>query len=369
MKTIPTDAMIRAAVARFSSVGEIRSYQRLETGHINDTYVLTTTEGKFLLQRLSPIAFKDPIKVMENIIGVTHFLNLRIQEEGGDPLRECLNLVQNNDGDFYEVDEEGYCWRIYLFIEGKTYDMPENPEQFRLAAEAFGRFQYLLQSYPSQTLYETIPHFHDTPKRFRDFEAAVKSDKKGRVASCPEIIQEAFDRREQISVIVDGLKSGSLPLRTTHNDTKLNNVMFDVTGKKPLAILDLDTVMPGSALYDFGDSIRFGANTCLEDEKDTSKIHFSLPMFEAYAKGFIHGANHSLSEHEIRLFPYAAWLMTYECGIRFLADYLEGDVYFHVAYPEHNLVRALDQFALLKDMEKNRAEADEIIVKLLHEEE
>lgn len=361
----PVEPNIRNVLNHFSACGELLSYSQIKTGHINDTYKIVAKGGTFLLQRISSAAFKNPIAVMENIIGVTHFLNLKLQENGEDPLIGCLNLIQSDTGDFYYFDEHNDCWRVYLYIDGQTFDSPESPEQFGKAGEAFGRFQCLLSEYPSETLYEVIPHFHDTPKRFRDLERAVERNLSGRKENAKEILEDAYARKDKISKIVDGLADGSIPLRITHNDTKLNNVMFDLSGTRALCVLDLDTIMPGSALYDFGDAIRFGANTCGEDEKDLSKIHFDLEMFKAYAKGFIRGANGTLTEQEIRLFPYAGWLLTYECGIRFLTDYLNGDTYFHTDYPEHNLVRALDQFALLKDMEAKEKEAQDFIESLL----
>lgn len=359
------ELLVREVVPHFPECGALKSFVRITQGHINDTFRIECENGTFLLQRVSPVAFKKPLKVMKNIEGVTRFLHDSIVKEGGDPKTGCLNLLPSNQGTPYWVDGENEVWRVYLFVFGMSYDTPKNAEVFEKAAEAFGRFQHLLASYPAQDLEEVIPHFHDTPKRFRDLEAAIAANKSGRKDRCLDLIELALARKDRIGKIVDGLKNGTLPLRTTHNDTKLNNIMFDEKGETPLCVLDLDTIMPGSALYDFGDSIRFGANTAAEDEKDLSKIHFSLEMFQAYARGFIRGAAGSLTENEIRLFPYGAWLLTYECGIRFLSDYLDGDLYFRTAYEDHNLVRARDQFALLLDMEAKQSEANAIIESLL----
>ena len=367
MKNCKKDNLLIAEIGtHFSTCGHLVSYERITRGHINDTFKIITDKGAYLMQRISPIAFKDPLKVMHNIAGVTKFLRQRIIEEGGNPDTECLNLVDSDEHTPYWLDQKsGDVWRVYLYIDGVSYDMPESTEAFEKAAIAFGRFQYLLADYPAADLYEVIPHFHDTPKRFLDLDESVKKDALGRKKNCEELIAKAYARKDTLSKIVDGLANGSIPLRTTHNDTKLNNIMFDATGTTPLCILDLDTIMPGSALYDFGDSIRFGANTAAEDEKDVSKIHFNIEMFKAYARGFLKGSSNSLSKNEILLFPYSAMLLTYECGIRFLKDYLDGDVYFHVAYDDHNLVRAIDQFTLLEDMEKQEEEMDAFVKSLL----
>ena len=365
MNSVADQTMVEGAIRHFPACGYFQNFVRITQGHINDTFRVKTDKGEYLLQRLSPTAFKKPLEVMHNIAGVTAFLRKKIIEEDGNPDQECLNLVPSNDGECYWMDECDHLWRVYLFIEGMSYDSPKSPELFQEAAKAFGRFQHLLSEYPASDLYEVIPHFHDTPKRFKDLEASLAKDPLNRKKDCMDVVNLALERKDKLSKIVDGLKDGSLPLRTTHNDTKLNNIMFDPSGTNPLCILDLDTIMPGSALYDFGDSIRFGANTCVEDEKDTSKIHFNLEMFKAYAKGFVEGAAGSLTEKEIRLFPYCSMLLTYECGIRFLADYLDGDIYFHTAYEGHNLVRARDQFALLLDMERQQKQMDEFIEELL----
>lgn len=367
MKEAPTESLVRLMISKFAFLGEFSRVSVCTQGHINDSYFVETTKRKYFLQRVSPTAFSEPMKVMNNIVLVTEFLRKEILARNGDPDEECLTLVKTNDGEKYALDEKGHVWRMYLFVEGMVYDTPKNEEVFGKAGEAFGRFQHELSSFPSSGLFEVIPHFHDTPKRFMDLEAAIKEDKAGRVSAVKDQIKFAFDRKEKISLIVDSLSNGSLPFRATHNDTKLNNIMFDKEGKNPKCILDLDTVMVGSSLYDFGDAIRYGANTASEDEKDLSKVRFSLPMFKSYAKGFLHGAEGSLTKNEIELFPYSARLMTYECGIRFLTDYLNGDHYFHTEYADHNLVRALDQFALVKDMEEKEKDAEEFAKTILRD--
>ena len=359
------DALAPVVLKRFDLDSEAVSIHRNDQGHINDSYQVNREDGRvYFLQRISPVAFHDPKSVMLNILAVTSFLRKEIEARGGNPERECLNLVKTKHDHAYVRDEENGMWRLYLFVDGLVLDAPRNLQDFYEAGKGFGTFQKLLAGFPSETLFETIPQFHDTTIRYKQLESAIEENRSGRRNECQPEIAFAAERKNRLSTIVDGLRDGSIPLRTTHNDTKLNNIMFDQSGKA-ICILDLDTVMPGSALYDFGDAIRFGANLGKEDEQDLSNVKFSLERFEAYAKGFLDGADGTLTEKEIRLFPYAAMLMTYECGTRFLADYLNGDVYFHTAYPEHNLVRARDQFALLKDMEAHEKEMDEVIASLL----
>ena len=241
--------------------------------------------------------------------------------------------------------------------------MVESAKDFYDSGVAFGNFQKMLADYPAKTLHETIPNFHNTPSRFRDFQKAVQEDKMGRAASAQEEIAFALARENDTKVLTDLLKAGELPLRVTHNDTKLNNILFDENTKKAICIIDLDTVMPGLSHYDFGDSIRFGASTGAEDEKDLSKIEMDLALFEAFTKGYLEGCGGSLTEKEIEMLPMGAKLMTYECGIRFLADYLEGDVYFKIHREGHNLDRARTQFKLVKDMEDKWTEMAAIVEK------
>lgn len=344
----------------FRYEGSITSIIVCHQGHINDTFPVFTTKCKYLLQRVSPTVFEHPEWVMSNIILLTHFLRGKIIENGGNPEEECLNLMPTKDGQEYVMDSKGECWRLFNYVDGKVYDSPENEEVFSQAGVAFGHFQHLLKDFPAEELYEVLPHFHDTPKRYKDFEEARRNCHSAkRLAEAQKEIEFVTKRKNKLSAIEEGLADGTLPKRVTHNDTKLNNIMFDKEGKKPLCILDLDTIMVGSPLFDFGDAIRYGANTAAEDEKDTSKIHFSLPMYKAYAKGFVKGGEGALTKEEIALMPYASELITYECGLRFLTDFLNGDTYFHTDYDNHNLVRAKDQFALLVDMETKEEEMKE----------
>lgn len=348
---------IKEIISAFPDYGEVVGYKPITAGHINDTYIVeykleNGSTVRYLLQRINTNVFKMPVELMENVMGVTAHLRKKIAENGGDPTRETLTVFPAKDGKNYYMANDGGCWRMYNFVED-TFSISEltNPEDFRNAAISFGSFQKLLADYPIDTLYETIPNFHNTPSRFRDFLEALDKNLSGRKDEALPEIDFVLAREKDCSVIVDLLEKGQLPLRVTHNDTKLNNILFDNTTKKGLCVVDLDTVMPGSSLYDFGDSIRFGANTAAEDEKDLSKVSLSLEYFKAYVEGYLESAGESLTEKEIDLLPFSAKLLTLECGIRFLADFVNGDIYFKTEYPEHNLVRARTQFKLVEDIE------------------
>ena len=343
---------------------------RFGAGHINDTFVVHTQPDdcccrRFILQRMSPAAFKRPDQLMENIIGVTDYLGREIEKHGGDRSREALEVIRPKNGQPYYTDSQNGAWRLYPFVEHTIcYQSAETPELFAASGRAFGRFQRLLRDYPADTLYETIPNFHNTEDRLAKLKAAVAADKLGRAALCQPEIKFMLDREADCSVALDAMRSGKLPLRVTHNDTKLNNILFDTVTKKALCIIDLDTVMPGLSLYDFGDAIRTGANTGAEDETDLSKIGLNLSLFETFTAGFLTGCAGSLTPLEIELLPMGAKLMTYECGIRFLADYLVGDVYFKIHREHHNLDRARTQFKLVADMEAKWEEMAEIVRRL-----
>lgn len=301
---------------------------------------------------------------MRNIAGVTSFLRERIQAQGGDPSRETLNIVKARDGKDYCRDSDGNYWRGYLFIErATTYDKVRNPEDFYQSGKAFGRFKRQLAKYPADELSETIPNFHNTPVRLEAFKAAVNADVCGRARLVEEEIKFVLDREKEASIAMDMLKDGRLSLCVTHNDTKLNNIMIDDATGEALCIIDLDTIMPGLSIFDFGDSIRFGANTAEEDEPDVSKVSLSLPLFEIYTKGYLEGCKGSLTPEEKRMLPMGAKLMTFECGVRFLTDFLQGDTYFHISRENHNLDRTRTQFALVADMEKKWEEMEEIVRK------
>ena len=346
-------------------VGAVRFGQ----GHINDTFVVHTQPvdaccRRFILQRMSPAAFKRPDQLMENIIGVTDYLGREIEKNGGDRSREALEVLRTRNGKPYYTDEAGGAWRVYPFIERTICcQSAETPELFAASGRAFGRFQRLLQSYPAETLHETIPHFHDTEDRLAKLKAAVAADKLGRAKDCQREIAFVLEREADCSVALRALRDGELPLRVTHNDTKLNNVLMDEKSGEGVCIIDLDTVMPGLAINDFGDSIRFGANHSAEDETDLGKVNLDVELFSVYTAAFLEGAGGSLTAKEIEYLPWGAELMTLECGIRFLTDYLEGDVYFHISRPGQNLDRCRTQFKLVSDMEAHWDELMDIVMK------
>lgn len=327
-------------------------------GHINETYAvyMPTDKGEefaYILQRVNNNVFKDPAGVMENIFGVTEYLRNVVREEGGDPDRETLSCIKTKNGCTYFEDSEGQPWRSYHYIQNSVcYQLVENPEQFYQSGASFGHFLKQLGSYPAASLKETIPNFHNTVNRFENFQIALKRDIKNRAVTCKPEIQFVLDRKEDCKVLVEQQENGTLPIRVTHNDTKLNNILFDADTGKGLCIIDLDTIMPGLAANDFGDSIRFGAATAEEDEKDLSKMHFDISLYELYTKGYLEETRDVLTPEEAVSLAWGARLMTLECGMRFLTDYLQGDTYFKTAYPEHNLVRARTQFRLVEEMEQ-----------------
>lgn len=353
-------------LTRFDFEGEVETWERYGNGHINKTYLVKTADAdkkhSYIVQKVNDGVFKEIDLLMENIASVTSFLSNKIIADGGDPLRETMNIIKTVDGRTYFKDQEDGYYRAFVFVENSlSYDAVESPELFKKSGIAFGKFQKLLSDYPAHTLHETIKDFHNTKVRYENLMRAVERNASGRAADCAADIEFVKVRKADTEKLVTLIEKNELPLKVTHNDTKLNNVMFDKDTNNCICVVDLDTVMPGLALYDFGDSIRFGANTACEDEKDLSKITIDLEYFKAYTEGFLSEAGDSMTAKEIEYLAFAAKLMTLECGIRFLTDYIDGDVYFATAYPEHNLVRARDQFKLVEEMEKHMDEMNEIV--------
>ena len=329
------------------------------SGHINSTYkVLTDVGREYVLQRINKYVFKDPVRLMENAGAVTDFLRARVE----DP-RMALHFIATYDDKFYFVDDEEEYWRMYDFIGGFCLDAPESEEDFYQSAIAFGRFQHMLSDFPAHTLFETIPEFHNTIDRYRQLRESIEKDACGRLAGVKEDVEFMMEQEELACTLQRLRESGELPLRVTHNDTKLNNVLLDKETRKSLCVLDLDTVMPGLSLYDFGDSIRFGAATAAEDEKDLSKMEMDLHLFEVYTKGFLEAAT-SLTDREVELLPLGAFVITLELATRFMKDYLDGDLYFKTAYPEHNLVRARSQMKLAADMQAKFEDMNRIVAEV-----
>ncbi len=333
-------------------------------GHINDTYLISGKQ--YIMQRINTNIFKNPDEVMDNIVKITSFLRKKLAAEGGDPDRETMTVIPTTDGKSFYKTPEGNCYRVYKFISNAvSYDVAENSNQLYEAARAFGKFQRLLSDFPAAELHETIPHFHDTYKRFRDLKDAISSDVMHRADGVQKEIEFALGFENDTKLIGNLTESGEIPVRVTHNDTKLNNVMLEAGTDKGLCVIDLDTVMPGSLLFDYGDALRTGAATAAEDEKNLDKMHFDLNLFEAFTKGFLEEMGSSITKKEVELLPFSAKIITFECGIRFLTDYLSGDTYFKTAYPEHNLDRTRTQFKLVSEIEQKTPEMTAIIEKYI----
>ena len=350
----PTKAY-SAIAQQFAIEGDVLRISPYGEGHINVTYLLETSLRRYILQRMNTRVFPDSDALMHNICMVTSHLRRKGVE--------TLCVVPTKAGAPYL--KEQYNWRVYDFIEHTvTYQTCPNLRVFENSGKAFGMFQNFLADFDADLLYEVIPHFHDTPKRFRDLCAAVAADPVGRAAKCTHEV-EFFQKNADLYGVIAAELGNTLPLRVTHNDTKLNNILMDDASDKARAVIDLDTVMPGSSLFDFGDSIRFGASTAAEDEQDLSKVHFSMERFSAYARGYLGAVKETITPREAELLPYSAFLMTAECGMRFLTDYLLGDVYFTTKYPAHNLVRARTQCRLAEEMRLALPQTADIVSVLL----
>ncbi len=362
-------ADVLAAAGNFNAPGVPCAACECTAGHINNTYIVDVDNrgriDKYVLQRINTYVFKKPNYVMNNIFGVTSYLRGYIVACGGNPERETLNFIYTRDGHQFYRDKDGGCWRMYRYIDHVlSLSQADSPELFAHSGLAFGRFQRRMAGYDALMLYETIPDFHNTRARFERFCEVVEACQGERRAAAEREIAFIMEHRETCGLIVGMLERGEIPLRVTHNDTKLNNILIDETTGEGICIIDLDTVMPGSALYDFGDAIRFGASAALEDESDLDRVYFRTDMFEAFTRAYIEGSDHSLTDTELRMLPMGALVITLETGMRFLTDYLENDVYFKIAYPEHNLVRARNQLKLVADLESRMCEFEAIISKI-----
>ena len=348
---------LRRIAAEFQMEDDARECVAYGYGHINDTYLVTCAGGRrYILQRINDRVFPHVDELMENIASVTQFLRTKTE----DP-RRVLTLVPTTTGASYLQSGEGAYWRMYDFIEGSLcLQSPESGADFYQSALAFGDFQQRLSDYPAEALHETIANFHNTVNRYKIFHETLERDPCGRARTVAREIEFALVREREAGCLMDGLRAGRLPLRVTHNDTKLNNVLLDAKTRTPLCVIDLDTVMPGSSLYDFGDSIRFGAATAAEDETDLDKVEMDLSLFETFTRGFL-TACPGLTPEEKRLLPTGAMLMTLECGLRFLTDYIDGDHYFAVHREGHNLDRCRTQFKLVADMERKASRMEELV--------
>ncbi len=362
---------IKHIIKEFQFEGKYKDAVELTSGNINATYKLTYTladgsEKEYIFQRINKVAFKNPYELMSNIQLVVDHITASCVRQKKDCDRRTLEFVPTKQGSYIFCDERQDYWRAYIFITNATaYNSIENPKHFYEAGRGFGEFQRNLFDFPADKLVETIPDFHNTTKRFYAFVAAVASDKAGRAASLEKEIDFFFDRRKMMNKIVALTESGELPLRVTHNDTKLNNVLIDNDTGKAICVIDLDTVMPGSILYDYGDAVRYGACTAAEDEPDLSKIGVDMNLFRLFTDGFVSEIASTITEAEIRNLPLGVLVITCELAMRFLTDYLNGDEYFKVQYPDHNLVRARAQMKLLEEFESRYDEMQAYVDGLL----
>ncbi len=359
---------IRDIAKKFGVLGTVDHFEICGMGHINNTYLVTTKHEygvfKYIVQKVNTHVFKDPDGLMANIVSVTDYIRDRIKARGEDSGRATLRFLTTDEGNYYYTTDDGDVYRCYLYIGNvASIQIADDPHYLYLAGVGFGRFQKNLDGFDASILTEAIPNFHHTVKRLEVFKEAVEKDVKGRRAEVQKEIDFFLSRAHYAPVVLDYIAKGDMPLRVTHNDTKLNNVLLDICEDTPVAVIDLDTIMPGSILYDFGDCIRSGANTAAEDEKDLSKVNFSMEMFEAFAKGFVGEVAPKLTPCEVDNMAFGAILMTYECGLRFLTDYLSGDVYFKIHRPEHNLDRTRTQIKMIEEMEKLLPEMNAIVKK------
>jgi Ser/Thr protein kinase RdoA (MazF antagonist) len=354
-------------VPHFCFEGEFIRAEPHGFGHINDTYAayFRRASGKVhrhLMQCINRYVFRDIEGLMQNIAAVTTHLHDKIVAAGGNPDRETLTLIPTTEAKTFYETPGGDFWRAYMFIEGaRTYEAVESLEHIYSAGRAFGNFQKLLADFPAEQLVETIPGFHHTKRRFDAFVQAVERDIKNRAHTVRPEIEFVERRVKDTSVLLDLLEQGILPSRVTHNDTKFNNVMIDDESGEGVCVVDLDTVMPGLSLYDFGDAVRYAANPAAEDERDLSKVCIDLEIYEYFARGFLDSARSFLTPKEVDHLPFSAKLMTLECGMRFLTDYLDGDFYFKTHRENHNLDRCRTQFKMVEDMEARFDQMEQIV--------
>jgi len=352
------EEQLRHISRKFQIYGEIRHAELCKIGHINETYTATYQQGgvpvRYVHQKINKGVFRKPVQVMRNFMRVTRHIRHRLEQERADDVtRRVITVVPTRDNKPYYRDRNGDYWRTFVFVEGvETFEAVETPKQAYQAAFAFGQFQRQLVDLPEPRLHETITEFHNTRKRFEAFQRAVQSDRLNRAASARKEIDFALKQEPMVDVILDAMAAGKIPERVTHNDTKFNNVMLDTTTGEAMCVVDLDTVMPGCALYDFGDMVRTTTSPTLEDELDLSKVQIRLPMFKQLAKGYLDAAGSFLTKAERDLIAFSGKLITFTIGIRFLTDYLSGDTYFRVHRPRHNLDRARTQFKLVESIQR-----------------
>ena len=360
------DEQIREICKIFQIGGEYRSYEPITYGHINTTYKVFFFRGgeikDYILQRVNTYVFKNPVEVMENIISVTGHIRKKIKATGVSAKRGVLHYQQTAEGKYYTLSEDGGFWRCCRYIDDSvTFLTAENAKIMEESGRAFGEFQQYLADYPVENLHIPIPHFHNTVMRYDTFRRAVGKNLSGRAREVQSEIGRYLELEETATEVYKMQRRGELPLRVTHNDTKCSNILFDKDSFEHLSVIDLDTVMPGLVAFDFGNAIRSGANTGAEDERDIKKVALDMGKYEAFTKGFIGAVGASLTENEKSTMALGAVSMTVECGMRFLTDYLDGDKYFKIHYPDQNLVRARCHLALAADMLKRLNEMKSVV--------
>jgi hypothetical protein len=362
-----TEHEMKSVFESFDTDSRYVRHSFVKVGHINETYLVEASQGEspcwFIFQKINHFVFRNPERLMANFEKITRHIRSKIEGVAGrDPERETLNLVCDRSGRCFHLTPEGNYWRAYRFV-GDCFilNVAEKPEQAREAGRSFGRFQKLLADLPASSLHETIPYFHHTPRRFSRFKEILAADALGRACEASDAIRFALERESMTSIVTHGLSEGRLPLRITHNDTKINNVLFDNTTGRGLCVIDLDTTMPGSALYDFGDMVRTTTSFAAEDERDLGKVKLEMEMFRALAQGYLEEAIDFLTPEEIGLLVFSGRLITFTIGLRFLTDFLEGDVYFRIHRPGQNLDRARAQFALVRSMEEQEKEMERVV--------
>ena len=355
-------------IDNFEVNSEFESAVQLLAGHINVTQLVTLkNKEKYILQRMNKYVFKNPPELMENIINVTKFIEEKYEKAGKDYTRYVLDFLLTRDGKYYFVDDEGEYWRCYHYIDNSdTYYAADSEKILFETGKAFGMFQEQLSTFDASILHETIRDFHNTIQRYKNLKESARKDVMHRLEKVKDVYDEFISLEDEACKMSYMLQRGELPLRVTHNDTKCNNVLIDNDTNEALAVIDLDTIMPGLAGFDFGDSIRSGAATAKEDEKDTSLVKCDIEKFRAYARGFLLATSKSLTKLEIKTLALGAFNMTCECGVRFLTDYLDGDLYFHVTSEDQNLIRAKNQLALAKDILKKKTTLDAVIRDITH---
>jgi len=353
---------LQSIARQFRTQGEPVQIAPVPVGHINDTYLVTAAGNRYILQRINQIVFKNPVQVMVNIVRITEHIQAKLAVADPQSVSRQLEVIPANGGSGYYRDAAGNVWRMYNFIENAvTYDSLQSPTLAREAARMFGWFQRLLIDLPGPSLHETIPGFHNTSRRLERFQEVLKADVANRAKNAKAEIDFVFENAAICHVLSDLVKRGEVPIRVAHNDAKINNVMFDTSTGQGVCVIDLDTVMPGLSAYDFGDLVRTATCAAAEDERDLSKVGVDITLFEALAQGFVAGTGSFLTPAERRHLVFGGKLITFEQLIRFLTDYLAGDVYYKVHRADHNLDRSRTQMRLVQSILEQEQDLNRLV--------